>query len=85
VPRIEIDAVEWNAANEDHATRHGVSVREIEAILGLVTVASKNRKGRSGDYYADGVTPGGRRIRVVFAYRPGTRTARPITAWEVDR
>lgn len=85
MPRIEIDAVEWNAANEEHATRHGVSVREIETVLGLSATAHRNRRGRSGDYYVDGVTLGGRQVRIVFAYRRDTKTARPIAAWEVDR
>jgi len=27
---MDLDAVEWDDANLDHATRHGVSAREIE-------------------------------------------------------
>ena len=48
MPRIKIDAVEWDDANEFHATRHGVSISEIEAVLARATVAYRNRKGRSG-------------------------------------
>lgn len=74
MPRIEIAAVEWNAADEEHATRHGVSVHEIETVLGQSAIARKNRKGRSGDYYVDGLTLGGRQVRIVFAYHHDTKT-----------
>lgn len=42
----------------------------------------RNRKGRSGDYYAFGTTDGGRAVVVVVAWDPARRTLRPITAWE---
>lgn len=48
VPRVKIDAVEWDAANELHATRHGVSVTEIDVALAHAEVAHRNRRYRSG-------------------------------------
>ena len=85
MPRIKVSAVEWNEANELHATRHGVSIAEIEDVLLSAKLAYRNRRGRSGDFYVHGSTLGGRQVRVVFAYQRDTGTARPIAAWEVDQ
>ncbi len=74
--------MEWEACNEAHATRHGVSVAEIEQILAARPVFRPDRRG-SGDYLAEGVTDGGRRVRVVVAHDPARRVLRPITAWEL--
>ncbi|MGH9083286.1 MAG: hypothetical protein ACRDWN_08080 [Acidimicrobiales bacterium] len=41
-----------------------------------------DRRG-TGDYLAEGVTNGGRHLRVVVMYDPIRRILRPITAWEV--
>lgn len=84
MPRIKIDAVEWDDANERHATRHGVSVWEIEMVLAHATIAYRNRKHRTGDYFVRGTTTGGRAIKVVFAFNQDSHTARPIAAWEED-
>jgi uncharacterized DUF497 family protein len=83
VPVLKIEGIEWNEHNEFHATRHGVSAREIEQAMESPLTAHTNKRGRSGDYIVQGRTAGGRRIKVVFAYDAGTRVARPITAWEV--
>ena len=74
--------VEWDESNEDHATRHGVSVAEIEQVLAAGPVFRPDRRG-SGDYLAEGVTHGGRRVRMVVAYDPARRVLRSITAWEL--
>jgi hypothetical protein len=42
-----------------------------------------NRSGRTADYVAIGVTDGGARVRVNFIYNPGTRAARPVSAWRL--
>jgi uncharacterized DUF497 family protein len=74
--------VEWDESNEAHATRHGVSVAEIEQVLAAGPVFRPDRRG-SGDYLAEGVTDGGRRVRVAVAHDPTRRVLRPITAWEL--
>jgi uncharacterized DUF497 family protein len=79
---IDPDDIEWDDENRGHATRHGVTVDEITQVLLKEPTMRRNRKGRSGDYYAFGVTDGGRRIVVVVAWDPGRRVVRPITAWE---
>ncbi|MDA8072877.1 MAG: hypothetical protein M0Z82_15080 [Actinomycetota bacterium] len=83
---VEWEAVEWDESNEAHATRHGVSVAEIEQVLAAGPVFRPDRRG-SGDYLAEGategVTDGGRRVRVVVAHDPARRVLRPITAWEL--
>ena len=80
---IDPDDIEWDDANREQATRHGITVEEIiQALLNNPTMR-RNRKGRSGDYYVFGATDGGRRIVVVVAWDSGRRGAlRPITAWE---
>ena len=76
------EAVEWDEHNELHATRHGVSVTEIEQVLANDPTFRPDRHG-SGDFLADGWTNGDRRIRVVVAHDPDRRVLRPIAAWEV--
>ncbi len=79
---VEWEVVEWDENNEAHATRHGVSLAEIEQVLAAGPVFRPDRRD-SGDYLAEGTTDGGRRLRVVVAYDPLRRLLRPITAWEV--
>jgi uncharacterized DUF497 family protein len=79
---VDPDDIEWDDANREHATRHGVTVDEINQTLLNEPMMRRNRKGRSGDYYAFGVTDGGRGIVVVVAWDSGRRIVRPITAWE---
>ncbi len=76
------EAVEWDEHNEAHATRHGVSVAEIEQILAACPAFRPDRRG-SGDFLAEGTTDGGRRLRVVVVYDPVRRVLRPIAAWEM--
>jgi uncharacterized DUF497 family protein len=76
------EAVEWDEHNEAHATRHGVSVAEIEQVLAAGPGLRPDRRGR-GDFLADGSTEAGRRVRVVVVFDPTRRVLRPITAWEV--
>ena len=79
---VEWEAVEWDACNEAHATRRCVNVADIEQVLAARPVFRPDRRG-SGDYLAEGVTDGGRRVRVVVAHDPARRVMRPITAWEL--
>jgi uncharacterized DUF497 family protein len=71
-----------NEHNEAHATRHGVSVTEIEQVLVAGPLFRPDRRG-SGDFLAEGTTDCGRRVRVVVTYEPTQRVLRPITAWEM--
>lgn len=74
--------MEWDEHNEAHATRHRVSVPEIEQVLANQPVFRPDRRG-SGDFLAEGTTEEGRSVRVVVAYDERRRMLRPITAWEV--
>lgn len=76
------EVVEWDEHNEAHATRHGVSVGEIEQVLAGDPLFRPDRRG-SGDFLVEGVTDSGRRVRVVVAYHQMRRALRPIAAWEV--
>lgn len=49
------EPVEWDEHNEAHATRHRVSVAEIEQVLAAGPGFGPHRHG-SGDFLADGTT-----------------------------
>ncbi len=82
--RVRFDVVEWDDDNSEHATRHGVSVAEIEQAVANATAARRNKRGRAGDVRIDSVTDGGRRVVVIGAYLAARRSLRPITAWEAE-
>jgi uncharacterized DUF497 family protein len=67
--------------NEEHVTAHGVSLSEIAQVLWNDPVIRKNRKARSAEYIADGLTDGGSRVVIPFDVVDGA--ARPITAWRL--
>ncbi len=73
--------VRIDEANERHVTRHGVSVREIIQVFRNDPAIRRNRRARTGDYIALGVTDGGRRIVVIFSFTDESGV-RPIAAWE---
>ncbi|MDN5861267.1 MAG: hypothetical protein L0H84_21905 [Pseudonocardia sp.] len=79
---IDPEAIDWDEVNREHATRHGISVTEINQALRNDPTVRRTRKGRRGDYYAFGITDGGRKVVVVIAWNPDRRIIRPITAWE---
>lgn len=79
---MRIEFVEWDDDNIEHATRHGVSVIEVEQAIANATTVRRNKRGGSGDVRLDAVTAGGRRVVVIAAYDPIRRSLRPITAWE---
>jgi hypothetical protein len=49
----EPETIEWDDANIEHATRHGVSASEIEQVLRSGPTYRANRRG-TGDYLAEG-------------------------------
>lgn len=83
MPEINPESIGWNDRNVIHATRHGVSVSEIEQVLANNPIYRKNKKGRQADYLASGRTDGGRRVVVAVSWNSATREVRPITAWGV--
>lgn len=76
------EKIEWDDDNLLHATRHGLSVIEIEQAISNATAFRRNKRGRSGDVRIDSITNGGRKVVVIAAHDPGRRLIRPITAWE---
>lgn len=70
-------------ANEHHVTRHGVSVREIMQVFRNDPAIRRNRRARTGDYIALGLTDGGRPILVIFSFAD-EYGVRPIAAWECE-
>ncbi|XVV09619.1 hypothetical protein ACQP2X_32845 [Actinoplanes sp. CA-131856] len=83
MPEIWPEHIEWDEQNLEHATRHGVSADEIDQVLTGGPEYNRNKKGRSGDLLATGLTRGGRAVVVVVEWRPADAVVRPITAWEV--
>src|SRR5215475_13836662 len=39
---VRVEIIEWDDANVEHATRHGVSVQEIEQVIVNATVIRRN-------------------------------------------
>lgn len=79
---IAPDDIEWDDANCEHATRHGVSVDEITQALRNGPTMRRNRKGRAATHLAYGVTDAGRRVVIAVGWNQWAGTVRPITAWE---
>jgi uncharacterized DUF497 family protein len=59
---VRIEVIEWDDNNLEHATRHGVTMGEIEQAIVNATTVRRNKRGRSGDVRIDSVTDGGRHI-----------------------
>lgn len=82
--RAVYDEVVWDGANEEHATRHGVSIVEIAQVFANGPLVTPNRLGRSAQYVAEGETDGGRVVVVAFD-RIGEHAVRPVAAWATRR
>jgi uncharacterized DUF497 family protein len=80
---VRIEVIEWDDDNLEHATRHGVSLNEMEQAIANATAVQRNKRGRSADVRIDSVTDGGRHVVVIAVHDPARRSLRPITAWEV--
>ncbi len=79
---MRFEQVDWDEANLEHATRHGVSATEIEQAIGN---AERAMRGKAPDRrLLRSQTDGGRRVAVVVQLLDRGRV-RPITAWEERR
>lgn len=77
---MRVEAIDWDDHNLLHATRHGVSAREIEQVLRNATKMHRHPK-QDDRRIIQARTDGGRRVRLVVQVR-GLGLVRPITAWE---
>jgi uncharacterized DUF497 family protein len=84
VPEISPEIIDWDDGNLGHATRHGVSMAEINQVLMNYPKYVGNRRGRAADYLALGSTDGGREVVVAVSWDGARRSIRPITAWEAE-
>lgn len=82
MPEVRPEGIAWDDGNLLHATAHGVSADEIDQAIANEPVYRRNKRGRSADFLAYGVTDGGRRVVVAVEWRHAARVVRPITAWE---
>ncbi len=73
---MKINGFEWDSANIEHITRHGVEWEEAEEVL---KSSPWFRRARDGRYLAVGQTETGRYLVIVFEFNPGTK-ARVVTA-----
>lgn len=83
MPELWPEGTEWDEGNLAHATAHGISADEIDQVIANGPAYRRNKRGRSADYLAFGITDGGRRVVVAVEWRQATRRIRPITAWEM--
>jgi uncharacterized DUF497 family protein len=82
---VEIRALVWDEANEQHMAEHGVSVTEIAQMLSNPHVIVQNRKKRSTRHLLIGSTHGGRILTVPLAKTADTGTWRPVTAFPATK
>lgn len=79
-PKVIIETLRWGA-NWHHATRRA-SQGEIGEVFANRPRIERNRRARTANWKAIGVTDAGRSLTVPFIYDDQTRAAWPITAWE---
>ena len=79
-----IDGFDWDAGNRDKCRKHGVSLAEIEAVLGGHPLIAPDLGHSAGETrsIAVGRTPAGRAVFIAFTLRMtgGRRLFRPISA-----
>ncbi len=83
MPELWPEGTEWDEHTTWSMPPHTASAaNEIDQMIANGPEYRRNKRGRSADYLAVGVTDGGRRDVVAVEWRPATRRTRPITAWE---
>jgi uncharacterized DUF497 family protein len=82
---VEIRALVWDEANEQHMAGHGVSVWEIAQMLSNPHVIVRNRRKRSTRHLLIGSTHGGRILTVPLAQTADHSTWRPVTAFPATK
>jgi uncharacterized DUF497 family protein len=76
----------WDEGNQAHATRHGVSRAEIDAMYTMGEwIVRNDPQGRTGQYRLTGPTPAGRLITVAVDWSLRQSAYRPISAWDATR
>lgn len=81
---MQIESIEWDDANLEHATRHGVSADEIDQAISAPKRIARNKKARAASHLLLGQTRGGRWIKVAIRYDAASARVRPVTAWEAE-
>jgi uncharacterized DUF497 family protein len=84
-----MDAFRWNTWNFDHATRHGITPDEAEAVM-QSTVSPYPEEIGENKWLVRGQGYGGRYVQVIFVYDDDGETvyiihARPLTDKEKRR
>jgi uncharacterized DUF497 family protein len=75
---------DWDAHNEQHLAKHGISRRDAEDVLsGNHVLVEYQTEGTEQRWVAVGTTRMGRIINIVFAVR--SDAMRPITGWDADK
>lgn len=81
---IEPHEFDWNADNERHLAKHGISRFDAEdVLLGNHLLLEYQMEGGEQRWIAVGATRTGRILNIVFAVRG--EAMRPITGWAADK
>jgi len=72
---------EWDENNENHLARHGITPNEAEQVVLNGPAWMRNKKGRSGDWKAVGITDGGSALTIIVAVNSNDGVLRVITGW----
>lgn len=78
--QIQIEVIEWDDHNLDHATRR-VTASDIEQAIQNMETCRRHRV-HLDRLMIEGKTDGGRSVTIVARYDSVRRSVRPITAWE---
>jgi uncharacterized DUF497 family protein len=75
---------DWDAHNEGHLAKHGISRLDAEDVLsGNHILLEYQTEGHEQRWVAVGATRAGRILNIVFAIRG--EAIRPITGWVADK
>ena len=77
-----ISTFDWDEKNEEHISKHGVSIYEVEEVI--LFCEPLYQRGREGKYIAYGVTEERRYLFMVFVIKD-TGRIRVITARDMNR
>jgi uncharacterized DUF497 family protein len=73
----------WDESNEEHLSRHRVTVDEAEQVFFNPYIITPNKKKHgTRRYRTDGQADSGRKLRLIFE-DCGTHIARIITGWSL--
>jgi len=79
---VAIPWLVWDDENEEHIARHGISVCEVNQVIGNPHLIARNPKRDDGSRLLIGRTDGGRTVTVAVVPTEDPSAWRPVTAFD---